>query len=146
MSLHEDFQPIGHVGRCGSLCQRPGAEVVGEQTRCTCDGLGTCSLRSLRYLLKLVRLKRERGKCPLPPSSMALIRQRWAAASYTRAGQDWRSLFDRHDTDGSGEMDMGEMKALFRRVMRIPPRDVSDNDIAGFGIWRELTPLPFASG
>lgn len=76
--------------------------------------------------------KRDRGKCPLPPSSMALIRARWAAASYTRAGQDWKSLFDRHDTDGSGEMDMGEMKSLFRRVMRIPPRDVSDNDIDRF--------------
>ena len=58
--------------------------------------------------------------------------RRWAAASYTRAGQDWKSLFDRHDTDGSGEMDMGEMKSLFRRVMRIPPRDVSDNDIDRF--------------
>ena len=40
----------------------------------------------------------------LSQETAELLRHRWAAASYTAAGQNWQALFDQEDADHSGEL------------------------------------------
>ena len=52
-----------------------------------------------------------------------------AAASYTAAGQDWQALFEKEDTDHSGELDLSELRSLFRKVLKLTPRELSNQDV-----------------
>ena len=65
----------------------------------------------------------------LSEETVELIRHRWAAASYTTAGQNWQALFDKEDADHSGELFDKELKGLIRRVLKLTMNDMSDGDI-----------------
>jgi len=49
------------------------------------------------------------------------------AATY---GSDVLALFRRHDLDNNGELDIGELKRIIRRCMRVRQNDLPDRDIS----------------
>lgn len=63
---------------------------------------------------------------------MEKIRFKFLGASYVQGGVDYALMFSRADKDGSGEIDLGELKGIVRRVLKLPPHDITDQDINQF--------------
>eukprot|EP00931_Biecheleriopsis_adriatica_P005750 TRINITY_DN107233_c0_g1_i1.p1 TRINITY_DN107233_c0_g1~~TRINITY_DN107233_c0_g1_i1.p1 ORF type:complete len:554 (-),score=134.62 TRINITY_DN107233_c0_g1_i1:23-1684(-) len=55
------------------------------------------------------------------------------SAAYTGAdGRQVEMLFRRADKNGSGELDQDEFRSILRRTLKIPPRIISDPEVAAF--------------
>ena len=74
---------------------------------------------------------------PIPPPTAALriVRKKLQAASY---GQRWAALFSKVDRDRSGRLDVDELIALVRRVLRIPPAVMPPVDILDLHAFLDL--------
>jgi len=57
------------------------------------------------------------------------IKSKLRASSYTSGGMDFRGMFRMFDRDGNGTLDLGELKALVRKHLKIPPRDISSVEL-----------------
>ncbi|CAE8679165.1 unnamed protein product, partial [Polarella glacialis] len=67
---------------------------------------------------------------PLSPDLQDKIRSKIKAAAYTgSAGLNLDMLFARFDKDGTGQLDDDELRIALRRVLRIAPTSVSDDEI-----------------
>ncbi len=64
------------------------------------------------------------------PSSLAKIRLRLRAAAYSAGGPNWEKLFRHYDRDNSGGLRLREFRSALRRDAKIPPRLMSDDQIA----------------
>lgn len=75
--------------------------------------------------------KRRGRRVLISPEAMERARSKMKAAAYAgRKGLRLDLLFQRVDKDRSGYLDEDEVREAFRKVLRIPPTVVSDQDIA----------------
>jgi len=73
---------------------------------------------------------RRRGP-PLASEAVAKIKTRIKSAAYTGYGvRQLNALFSRSDRDGSGKLSDDDVKRTFRRILRIVPAVISDEDIS----------------
>jgi len=79
------------------------------------------------------RLAPQRGKLvpQLTPEVIRLLKSKLASAAYTsHNGRQMEALFSRMDKDGSGSVDDIEFKSCMRRVLKIPPESISDEEMS----------------
>jgi len=76
--------------------------------------------------------KRRSGKAKEMAEKMTKIRLKMLGASYVQGGVDYKEMFSRADKDGSGEIDLGELKGIVRRVLKLPPHEITDADVNVF--------------
>ena len=57
------------------------------------------------------------------------IRKRMHAAAYTFGGADWEKFFRQYDKTGDGALDLAEFQSAVRRVLKLPPDQLSDAEI-----------------
>ncbi|CAK9116633.1 unnamed protein product [Durusdinium trenchii] len=89
------------------------------------------------HLAQVVAEERKRRGLPTPPSldskTVQKIKNCILRAAYAGfQGVDLALLFRRLDKDRSGELEINEVKAALRRVLRIPPSAVPDHQIHAF--------------
>lgn len=61
---------------------------------------------------------------------MSIIHHKCFAAATSYEGRDYVQLFEHLDKNHNGELEPNEFHSLFRRVLKLPPNVVSDEDIA----------------
>eukprot|EP00930_Biecheleria_cincta_P096983 TRINITY_DN88743_c0_g1_i1.p1 TRINITY_DN88743_c0_g1~~TRINITY_DN88743_c0_g1_i1.p1 ORF type:complete len:802 (-),score=156.55 TRINITY_DN88743_c0_g1_i1:263-2668(-) len=67
---------------------------------------------------------------PLQPDAVERLRAKLKSAAYTGAeGVSFDVIFGRFDKDGSGELDVEEVRLAVRRSLKIPKEVVTDEDI-----------------
>lgn len=70
---------------------------------------------------------------PLKKAALEAVRQKIKSASYTGVfGRQLDVVFGRFDKDGSGQLEDDEVRQALRRALRIPPKTLSDAQIADF--------------
>jgi len=70
------------------------------------------------------------SKNTLPQSVVDTIRSKIKAASYAgQMGREIQALFSRFDYNGSGVLEVDEVRQVLRRAMRIPPTVITDQQI-----------------
>ena len=74
-------------------------------------------------------LRQSRSGGRLTDETLARLRQRLRAASYTTHGADLRRLFQRVDRDRSGSVELDEFKTAVRREAKVSVEQVSDADM-----------------
>eukprot|EP00931_Biecheleriopsis_adriatica_P115079 TRINITY_DN90915_c0_g1_i1.p1 TRINITY_DN90915_c0_g1~~TRINITY_DN90915_c0_g1_i1.p1 ORF type:complete len:1762 (-),score=363.66 TRINITY_DN90915_c0_g1_i1:47-5332(-) len=113
------------------------------------DNLGLVSIEVLRKFIEgdtsthkqeqhfqlndLCRHRAHASVTQVRKESIERARSRLKSCAYTGVpgspGPSLESLFRRMDKDKSGQLDLQEVKTAMRRILRIPPRDVSDLEI-----------------
>merc|ERR1712232_1169943 len=77
------------------------------------------------------RSPRPRRVAPLSGDMLDMIRAKMKASSYaSTGGRSTTVLFNRFDKDGSGQLHPDEVRKALRKVLRISPEVITDNDIA----------------
>lgn len=85
-----------------------------------------------------LRRTRQRKPKPLPEPVLVKVHVSLKTASYTAGGQDWQMLFRQLDADGSGTLELEELRSAVRRTLRISPMDIDDDTIVSlFGMLDE---------
>ena len=69
------------------------------------------------------------GQRQLTSPALKPMRKRMRAAAYTLGGADWEKLFRQNDKSGDGALDLGEFRSAVRRVLKMPPAQLTDADI-----------------
>jgi len=101
--------------RCAKVAQSAGA-------------MNSKELRGSQYL-KDSKLAFVRAR-PLQPDAVERLRAKLKSAAYTGAeGVSFDVIFGRFDRDGSGELDVEEVRLAVRRSLRIPKEVITDEDI-----------------
>ena len=57
------------------------------------------------------------------------LRRKFRVLAYRLGGQDWQSLFDSYDRDGTGGLDMDEFIQVVRKDAEIPEQKFSDTEV-----------------
>eukprot|EP00933_Yihiella_yeosuensis_P061091 TRINITY_DN6391_c0_g1_i1.p1 TRINITY_DN6391_c0_g1~~TRINITY_DN6391_c0_g1_i1.p1 ORF type:complete len:785 (-),score=139.13 TRINITY_DN6391_c0_g1_i1:163-2517(-) len=95
------------------------------------DGLPPAARPNTSTTVKTPRIRRFAH--PLAPEVQDKIRSKIKAAAYTgTSGKQLEVLFSRFDKDGTGEIDDDGLRRALRRVLRIPPSAISDQEIVSF--------------
>ena len=71
---------------------------------------------------------RRRRKADL--ATIAKVKRKMRAASYTVGGVDYAKLFRHYDRDNSGDLEVEEFMSAIRRDAKIPKKEVSDKELA----------------
>ena len=76
---------------------------------------------------KKKKLKRKK----MPPEVLEAVHEKLVEATNRRCDPDRGDLFDAADKDASGTMELDELKKLVRVTLRIPPGELSNDNIKG---------------
>ncbi|CAE7199188.1 CPK12, partial [Symbiodinium natans] len=76
------------------------------------------------------KLPANSSKIPLPQNVVEMLRSKMKAAAYAgQLGREIKALFSRFDYNGSGFLEVDEVRQVLRRAMRIPPTVITDQQI-----------------
>merc|ERR1719491_2790486 len=121
---------VDFLGAEGQVSKRTGKSlhgVLGEPANMVgTSGHGAHSARGSGWKLAPARPYRP----PLKKAALEALRIQIKSASYTGAfGRQLDVVFSRFDKDGSGQLDDDEVRQALRRVLKIPPSLLSDEQI-----------------
>ena len=57
------------------------------------------------------------------------VRKRIKSAAFTFGGEDWEKFFRQYDKSGDGALELSEFRSAVRRVLKMPPAQLTDADI-----------------
>jgi Ca2+-binding EF-hand superfamily protein len=117
-SRQEVFQPRGRSPTRKSRPKLHAPRTIAAQPK-----------RSAKSIADKPYWKAQRRK-GFPKKKLEKIRHHLYSAAYRYAGKDYAGLFKHLDKEHNGYLDPDEFQSFMRRVLRLPPRVVSDADIA----------------
>ena len=99
-----------------------------EQVRRPAGQLWGKAALAVKQVAKLKVGGKRRRKANL--ATIAKVKRKMRAASYTVGGVDYAKLFHHYDRDNSGSLELDEFQSAIRRDAKISKKEVSDKELA----------------